>query len=126
MPELRDFGFKIAGEAVPKKRPRLGRHGVAYTPAETKTWEEYLGYQMNVVMHQFTMVTYPIKVRIVFNLPYSQKNKHGDIDNLAKSVLDAGNGIVWKDDRLIKQLHVYIAFSEFPDVTVQVTELEGE
>ncbi len=30
----------------------------------------------------------------------------GDIDNLAKAILDAGNGIVWHDDRQITALRL--------------------
>lgn len=32
----------------------------------------------------------------------------GDADNLLKLTLDAMNGIVWEDDRQVKELHVYL------------------
>ena len=39
-------------------------------------------------------------------------NNFGDVDNLAKFVLDACNGILWQDDRLIVDLLVYKFFTD--------------
>lgn len=35
------------------------------------------------------------------------KNKRRDIDSILKSLLDCGNGILWRDDSLISELHVF-------------------
>lgn len=35
------------------------------------------------------------------------KNSRRDIDGSIKSLLDCGNGILWKDDSLITELHVF-------------------
>lgn len=43
-----------------------------------------------------------------------------DVDNLAKAVLDAANGIVWKDDRWIDMLYVVRDVGE-PCVILEVS-----
>jgi Holliday junction resolvase RusA-like endonuclease len=42
-----------------------------------------------------------LAVSIVFH------TNRGDLDNLAKAILDAGNGLAWEDDRQIVELHLY-------------------
>lgn len=37
----------------------------------------------------------------------SCKNSRRDIDSVLKSLLDCGNGILWVDDHLISELHVF-------------------
>ena len=32
------------------------------------------------------------------------KGIRGDLDNYVKAVLDAGNGVLWEDDRLVVQI----------------------
>lgn len=45
--------------------------------------------------------------RLAVTLHFYRWRQAGDIDNLAKSFLDAGNGVLWTDDRVIAELHVY-------------------
>lgn len=46
--------------------------------------------------------------------------KKPDIDNLEKWVLDIGNGILWKDDSKITQLHSTKHYSETPSTKITV------
>ena len=50
-----------------------------------------------------------LKVTLHFYKPArpTAKTRYGDIDNLAKAVLDACNGILWLDDSQIVELHGY-------------------
>lgn len=50
-----------------------------------------------------------LKVTLHFYKPArpTAKSKYGDIDNLAKAILDAANGILWLDDSQIVELHCY-------------------
>lgn len=49
-----------------------------------------------------------LKVTLHFYKPLkTTAQKYGDIDNLAKAVLDACNGILWLDDSQIVELHSY-------------------
>ena len=57
------------------------------------------------------------KVKITFHL---NKMFISDLDNLEKAIMDAGNGIVWKDDRYCIESHTF----KVPTLTEDFTELE--
>lgn len=44
---------------------------------------------------------------IVVSVNLHAKNKRRDIDGMLKALLDCGNKILWKDDSLITELHVF-------------------
>jgi Holliday junction resolvase RusA-like endonuclease len=48
-----------------------------------------------------------------------------DVDNYAKGVKDACNGIVWKDDSQVVELFVRKFYSLNPRVVVKVREIDG-
>lgn len=54
-------------------------------------------YRGPVLVHEGIVVSVNVRV----------KNKRRDIDGSLKSLLDAGNGILWKDDSLISELHIF-------------------
>jgi len=93
---------------VAKERARVTRFGT-YTPARTKEFERQV--MMHIRRHApekpFGM---PLKVEIEFHLPKPRRAKfkvhavRPDCDNFLKAVMDAGNGILWKDDALIWDL----------------------
>lgn len=43
-----------------------------------------------------------------------------DLDNVLKAVLDAMNGIIYKDDSEVTEVHVHRLYSESPAITVGV------
>ncbi len=90
----------VQGQPVPKKRPRVTRAGHAYTPKETVEHEAAVGWSMKAAWRREPS-TEPFRVTLAF---YMANNRPVDIDNLAKAVLDAGNGIVWVDDRQVRAL----------------------
>ena len=47
--------------------------------------------------------------------------KGGDLDNIAKGILDAMNGIVYEDDAQVFKLNCESRFSETPRVEIEVT-----
>ena len=49
-------------------------------------------------------------------------SNHGDIDNVAKQILDACNGIVYKDDRQVVSLHVTKRYDTIASVHVCIKE----
>lgn len=110
----KEFHFVVRGEPVAKSRPRFnGKTGVTYTNKRTKDAEkrirEEYWYQGGKLLKDYEG---RVKVALVFNFPirksWTKKKKtqlHGkghiirpDLDNLEKTVLDALNGIAWKDD----------------------------
>lgn len=87
--------------------------GKVYTPDWYKAYKNEIGY---IVREDFHCDVFPpiFAVELRFNLKtpkYTSKNA-GDVDNLAKGVLDALTGIVWDDDGKITQLVV----SKYPSL----------
>jgi Holliday junction resolvase RusA-like endonuclease len=101
-----------------KGRPRLTKTGHTYTPKQTVDYEKaireaYTGPcfedGMLSVKLRFTMSGTEImieKVGLNPNVDQPNSRLRGDIDNYAKSVLDALNGVAYKDDRQIVCLYL--------------------
>lgn len=97
--------FTVPGRPIPKGRPRVGAHGTI-TPQRTKDYEQQVGYAALQAMppESRTVPLYPsgdIYMSVTF---YTST---GDIDNLAKSILDGLNGVVWMDDSQVVALHLF-------------------
>lgn len=85
--------------AVVKKRPRIGKHG-AYTPKITRDFENSVAQlaKLRMMQENYKITDEPLGVIIEFDLAANR----GDLDNYVKSVLDALEGIVYTNDRLIQ------------------------
>jgi Holliday junction resolvase RusA-like endonuclease len=126
--------FKIPGPPTPKGRPRLGRHGV-YTPQKTKDAEALCKW---FARSNCNLMSGPLSMKIRFGMPipksYSKKKraeisagrlhhmKTPDLDNLAKLVLDALNGIAYDDDKQIIELTVSKFYAETPGTVIKIKE----
>lgn len=96
--KLRRFEIEIEGLARAKGRPRFnGRR--AYTPDGTHAWEEQVAYSY-MERHGKTLIPGPVRVEIEFN------QKRGDLDNLAKAILDGLNGVAFLDDAQVCVLNI--------------------
>lgn len=133
--------FTVKGEPKGKGRPRFTKNGHVYTPAETKRYEELvaLSYQNSAKGYQFTT---PVRVMVrAFHKPPKGKPKRvvedmlrGDIlptkkpdaDNVAKIVLDALNGIAWKDDTQVVEMMVVKRYGLESLVAVTIEELDAQ
>lgn len=124
---------------VPKGRPKFTRTGHAYTPKKTAEYEkkvsEYYKYKCNWEPEMFEG---PIKVIMSFQMPipesFTKKRKQAimdgdnrhtsipDLDNLAKAVLDALNGIAFKDDSQISSMRLAKYYSSYPGVRLKIIE----
>ena len=85
---------------VPKKRARITRFG-NYTPRETEIFERTI--KMFCIKNKIIKIDGPIEIGITFYFKRPKKPKYtypkiGDVDNYAKSVLDALNGVLYDDD----------------------------
>lgn len=100
--------FFIEGRPVPKARPRVTRYGT-YTPKATRQWERFV---CMTYLNKFKMFHFggdvPLSVWLTFVCPGKGKaaSIRGDVENYAKSILDALNGYAWKDDVQIVSLAV--------------------
>ena len=133
--------FTVDGTAVPKQRPRIsGRQ--AYTPKKTRDYEGrvreafLLSYHGKIPGFEKRV---PVKtcIEIIQAIPKSWSNskhlkaergdivpvsRNGDLDNIAKSILDALNGNVYEDDCQVTTLMITKRYGADPYVVVRFDE----
>ena len=137
--------FKVEGKAVPQPRPRVVRMRNGQTRAYNS--EKSVVYKRIVKAaalselnkQRLTMTDRPLAMRLtfVFTPPksYTKKKleavksgelrytKHKDLDNLAKSVMDALNNVVYKDDSQIVTLCANKEYGHTDHVLITIEEV---
>lgn len=133
------YEFEVPGKIIGKGRPRLNSYtGAVYTPTRTKDYE--------TLVEQYFLLKYPrfkpfegrvqVEINAAFEVPKSAKKaekemmlenkinptKKPDIDNIVKIILDAMNGIAFKDDTQITKLNVEKKYSESESVYIKISE----
>jgi len=123
---MKEINLTFDVDPKPKGRPRFG--GNTYTPASTRRFENLL---KTLTKQQYRSAPIQehvaVKIRFYFKIPKRPKYPFptiGDIDNYSKAILDALNGIVWKDDSRIADLDVKKRFAEKSQILVSVTLAE--
>ena len=135
--------FTIPGAAVGKGRPKFARRGDfvhTYTPEKTASYENLvkLYSQMAMKKAKMSITDRPVNVSIVVRAPipksFTKKKKMDaaanilkptskpDLDNVAKGILDAMNGIVFHDDKQVVALSIMKMYNVEPYTTVFVKE----
>ena len=125
----------VEGEVVPKGRARITRSGIAYTPKKTRDYENKLAFFAAEVMKDSPLLEGPlwVCVRVSVSIPESWSKKkralalageikpigRPDLDNYIK-ILDALNGIVWKDDSQIVEISAFKYYGEKPRLFVDI------
>lgn len=131
------FEIYIPGTPVAKGRPRVSKYGT-YTPKKTADFESYVEYCWAAEYGNIKPSDKPLNVSIVFRMPIpkktSKKNRVGmvngdichtkkpDLDNMAKTVLDALNGLAYIDDSQIYSLTLFKTYSEQPGTHLIIEE----
>ena len=103
--------FDVPGKPMPKARPRLNRKtGAIYTPNSTKVYEDSVAWCATAADLQLKAGHLDTWIVILFVV---SSKKPGDIDNLAKSVLDGIKKAYpeW-DDAQVFSLHVDLVQSK--------------
>lgn len=113
---------------VPKARPRMS-NGHAYTPERTRQYENAVKLIARTQIKRVSSGAIRLSIHFYLLRPKSAKNanlrplKRPDIDNLAKAILDALNGIAYEDDKQIVELHLYKDYSERPRTEIELEEI---
>jgi len=134
--------FSIDGPPHGKGRPRFRRFGnfvQTYTDAKTKSYETLVKEAAVKAMGSSPPLEGPVKLDLIIRLPvpksYPKKRsevclngsewplKTPDWDNIAKSVTDGMNGVVFVDDCQIVIARVVKTYSAEAGVDVQVSEV---
>ena len=92
-------------EPVPLARPRLNTTNRGrYLPVKSRKFQDDLRALVRAAFKDKPLDS-PLAVTLHFYRPRKPTAQNfGDIDNLVKAVLDACNGVIWTDDKLITQL----------------------
>lgn len=126
--------FTILGEPVAKGRPKLtnfGGHARAYTPAKTRMAESSIRAQIvNQLPRGFKPFEQPIFMTICIykSKPKSARktdvypSRKPDLDNYIKTVLDAMNTVVFKDDALVCEIRAQKAYDSKPRIEIEIGE----
>lgn len=133
------YEITIPGTPVAKGRPRVGRYGT-YTPKKTATYESYVQYCWAAEYGAQPPSEWPLEVNVIFYMPIPKSatkrvraeitqgivkhTKKPDLDNMAKAVLDALNGLAYKDDSQIYSLTLYKTYDDTPCTTVTIKEVD--
>lgn len=140
-----DITLLLFIDPMGKQRPRLvtrGRFSRAYTPKKTADWTKEA---QRAIRHLHSggpiekSIPIEVKVIAVHKRPQRLQRKcdqvgriwkttKPDIDNIAKIVYDAGNGLLWADDAQIARSiceDVYAAKNEPPSISICIRRLEG-
>lgn len=138
----RVVSFTVDGRPVPKGRPRVTRHGT-YTPKSTQIFESAIraawlergekpfadGEALDVMVNAYFSIPSGTPKRKRDGLHLTPYLKRGDIDNIIKSVLDALNGIAYKDDSAVFSVYgrkIYTDGEPFTAVTISSVEVDHE
>ena len=136
--ETNYLSFFISGIPLAQGRPRFRRAGKfvqTYDPAKSKSWKESVRWQFIEYMkkEKKEMIDGAIEAEMVFLLPrpksLPKKVKHHvkkpDMDNLEKSILDALEGIAYKNDsQICKKATQKLYETKIPGVSIILRKLD--
>lgn len=129
--------FEVPGKPQGKARARTTRNGT-YTPEKTVLYENLIKVCYRQVTRQCTEEPLHITIEAVFEPVKStsrvrrekmlsgeiKPTKRPDIDNIAKVVLDALNGVAYKDDTQVISLEVIKTYGPFEKLNVLIRSVE--
>lgn len=122
--------FSIPLTPVAKGRARTTKMGWTYTPKKTKDAESDIrGYWHSQGFKMLPDTALVLDIVFYVRRPKKPKHKYPivrpDTDNYVKLVLDALNGLAWRDDSIITDLHVKKRYAEKEpriDIWISVAE----
>lgn len=133
--------FNVEGNPVGKQRARYakrGNHVSAYTPEKTRSYEALIKDAARQAMGSSSPLETPVSLYLYIRAPIpasatkkllqaiasgdEKPTKKPDASNILKSVEDGMNGVVYKDDSQIVNIHVTKVYSSQSGVDICVKE----
>lgn len=130
--------FSVPGKPQPKQRPRVvsrGGFARAYTPKQTKDYEALVKecFLSAYPQHEPTESAVRMDILIAVAPTKSTSKKKAaemlkgdvfpintsDVDNIAKSVLDSLNGVLYNDDKQVIDLRVKKQYAEAHGIIIK-------
>jgi len=135
----------IPGKPIGKARPRVTRRGITYTPKTTADREKLVRQIYAAKYPDRDPFTCPLRVAMtaVYPVPVSAPagrrrdmmrgcilpTSRPDLDNVAKLILDALNGLAYEDDSRVCLLDIskrYAREGEEPHTSVIISEIAAD
>ena len=133
--------FEVPGEPRGKGRPRFSKQGRPYTDSETRAYEEkivayyrkaYQGFRWpdNAFLDLTVTAHYPIPKSATKAATAGMQagtilpSRKPDIDNVLKVVLDALNGVAYKDDSRVVAVTARKIYSHTPKLVIEMKGAE--
>lgn len=133
------YEFEVEGKIVGKERPRVNMNtGFVYTPNKTKEYETLIQQSFRIKYHNVKTIEGRVYVSIIayIKIPKNTSKaktkemldnvisptKKPDIDNIAKSVLDAMNKFIIKDDNQVSKITVEKRYAEEEKISIKIEE----
>ena len=137
--------IKLDIEPKPQSRPRFTRNGRAYELKDMTAWKKQVAYLLKSKKVR-KIESGPVYIGLKFYLypplrvsKLKNKNpvpnevletyyvdKKPDADNLAKAILDASNGILFKDDGQISIMSIEKLYSLNPRIEIEMYEVVSD
>ena len=133
--------FKLDADPVGKQRARYARRGnfvQTYTPDKTRNYEALIKEAATEAMGSSEALQTPVSLYLYIRVPIpasatkkrlqaiasgeEKPTKKPDASNILKSVEDAMNSVVYKDDSQIVNIHISKVYSSVPGVDICVKE----
>ena len=141
----REIRFSVPGPPQGKARPRVVKNhsgkSIAYTPEKTKRYEELVkwsyknaarGFSFNdwdylkvdVLIYHKPPLSTTVKKRALMITGEIRPAKKPDADNIVKIILDALNGVAYKDDVQVVEHSAKKYYAEESCVVVSIKKIE--
>ena len=135
--------FMVLGAPKGKERPRAAKlrdRTIVYTPKKTKDYEREIATAYRTQCRGIFSGAVAIEIHAYYEIPKSASRKRvldmvtdrerptkkPDVDNIAKAVCDALNGVAYKDDSQVVDLTVRKYYFTFPHVQVFISEAKTD
>ena len=119
--------IKIVAPIMPVPFPRPASNGKRrYNPPRYTEFKNALGLFASRAMHGQAPFTGAVKLTAeVYKKIVPTSLRFGDIDNHLKAILDALNGIAFRDDSQVVDAHATKNFGE-PKIIIELEEINGK
>lgn len=133
--------FFVPGHPRGKGRPRFTRNGQPYTDRQTREYEQSIALAYRTARGRLFPQDAFLSVRVNVAMPIpksASKAKQAamlegriacpakpDLDNVVKAVLDGLNGVAYRDDARVANIHASKFYSGIPGIYVTVQEVKG-
>ncbi len=129
--------YEIPGKPIAWKRAR--RCGNRYFDPQVNE-KKAMQYYIKLTNKTISCATKPLKVLMEFYMPIPESWSRtrrlnalnaphvftSDLDNKIKMIGDTFNGILWKDDALIYEIHARKIYSNEPKTRIYIQEYDQE